>query len=567
MLELKHVGVDIGTGDRPNRLLHDISVRYPAGHFGAIVGPSGCGKSTLLKSIVGLLETTSGELTARGKNLGETDFEPAELGYIPQFSIAYENLTVRESLWSALKLRVSGISTAEREERLDKILNQIGLAEIADRRNKVLSGGQKRRLAMGLEMATNPAFLFCDEVTSGLDPKSEDEIVHLLHRLSRTDGRIVLSVTHSLRHLDLYDSVTVLYKGRLAYQGASSLLLHYFQAPNAEEIFPCLAAREPEEWAALWEQNRAQYATVSADEPAPEAPPPAPSVRPAGVFTQLGVLLSRRWRLFFREGGQLGLQAALLFIFPAVVTLFALDGIPQTLKENLDPAGTPLEMIERVREAAQIGIQNSKTASLVSGLIMFQVVLLTLMGSNNSAREIVSERLIFEKEKLGGVHPLAYLGSKIAFLSVLVSAQAVWMTCFVSFVCQLFGELPMQIAHLWLVTAAMTSICLAISAWCRTTEQASLISIYLVGFQLPLSGAVLALPDWAGSITRPFISAYWSWSGYLEAMKPTEYYSIIRQITQTPLAEGTFCALVLGIHILLGLAAALLGCVRSQKEL
>src|SRR5207248_9752458 len=109
----------------------------------------------------------------------------------------------------------------------------VGLTGIADRRVRVLSGGQKRRLALALEMVSSPVLLLCDEVTSGLDPKAEDEIVRLLRKLSQHVGangspRTVLSVTHSLRHLDLHDSVAVLYEGHLVYHGPPQLLLHYF---------------------------------------------------------------------------------------------------------------------------------------------------------------------------------------------------------------------------------------------------------------------------------------------------------------------------------------------------
>src|SRR5690606_1029893 len=126
---------------------------------------------------------------------------------------------------------------------------------------------------------------------------------------------------------------------------------------------------------------------------------------------------------------------------------------------------------------------NLNLGGLVSGLVMFQVILLTLMGSNNSAREIAGERPIFEKEKLGGVRPAVYIGSKLAFLAVLVVMQSCWMAVFVQSVC----EIPSQsfaphLLLLLLVNGAMTAICLGISSLAKTADQASLLSIYLVGF-------------------------------------------------------------------------------------
>jgi hypothetical protein len=197
---------------------------------------------------------------------------------------------------------------------------------------------------------------------------------------------------------------------------------------------------------------------------------------------------------------------------------------------------------------------------------MLQVILLTLIGSNNSAREIAAERLIFEKEKFGGVSPLSYVLSKTLFLAVLVIAQSVWMGIFVNLICRLPGELTSQIAMLVAVNGAMTAICLGISALMKSPEQASLVSFYLVGFQLPLSGAVLALPHWISTITQPFIASYWSWSGFLKTMSNTNFYDAVLKITQTPLVDVTPCFVVLGAHVVIGVFLAFMGCKSSRWE-
>jgi ABC transport system ATP-binding/permease protein len=188
------------------------------------------------------------------------------------------------------------------------------------------------------------------------------------------------------------------------------------------------------------------------------------------------------------------------------------------------------------------------------------------MGANNSGREIASERLIFEKEKLSGLRPSSYIASKAVFLSVLVLAQSLWMGLFVHFVCGFPGDLLAQLAFLVMVNAAMTSICLGVSAWMATSEQASLVSIYLVGFQLPLSGAVLALPDWVGNAVRPFISAYWSWSGILQTLRLERYYDIVKMVAQTALSEARLCMWVLTAHIVTGLFLAWIGTRANRME-
>ena len=232
----------------------------PSGHFMAIVGPSGCGKTTLLKTIAGLNEESDGDLIWCGRNLAkEKDFEPAEIGYVPQFSIAYDQLTVDESIESAMRLRVQTENFDELDKRIDTILKETGLTNLADQTVKVLSGGQKRRLGLALELVTSPPLLLCDEVTSGLDPRSERDIVHLLHQLSQRNGRTVVSVTHSLAHLELYDSVLVLHEGRVAYHGPPEEITHYFSVDDTEEIYPRLARQRSEKWHLSWQKHREAY--------------------------------------------------------------------------------------------------------------------------------------------------------------------------------------------------------------------------------------------------------------------------------------------------------------------
>ncbi|HYR58385.1 MAG TPA: ABC transporter permease, partial [Chthoniobacteraceae bacterium] len=533
------------------------------------------------------------------------DMDPHEIGYVPQFSIAFDLLSVRESVDDALRLRVAGLTAAEREERVEKILREVGLDQIADRRARVLSGGQKRRLALALEMVSTPHLLLCDEVTSGLDPKAEDEIAKLMFQLSRREERIVLSVTHSLRHLALYDSVLVLFHGHLAYHAPHEFLFHYFNVEHADELFPRLAQRAPEEWHQSWLKHRAAYQsqfgagaqpeTIRAgstpspanaetlgpspdeqlkqlvkklsgpgeDEPPVEAqtavlPAPMP-----GFATQFATLLARRGKLFLRDRGQLALQAALLIGFPILVVIFALDGLPQIKNLNGVLTGNFLEQLQnQFTQESEL----MRTGSLVSGLVMFQVVLLALMGSNNSAREIAGERLIFEKEKFAGLRPSAYVASKAVFLGLLVLAQSVWMTAFVKFVVNFPGSLGAQMLLLTLVNAALTAICLGLSSVMKTAEQASLVSIYLVGFQLPLSGAVLALPASLAWITRPFIASYWGWSGYVLTLRDTRFYEAVLKITQTHLSAEPLCVWVLACHVILGLVLAYTGCKSARWE-
>ncbi len=585
MLDLRDITLFVGQGENVRPLLSDVSVRFPRGHFCAIIGPSGCGKSTLLKTIAGIAHgEEEGEIHWDGRNLMDEDFSPAEIGYVPQFSIAHNELTVGECVSYSLKLRVRGMGGDLLDEAVARILDQVNMTEFSDRLVQVLSGGQKRRLALAMELASKPAILLADEVTSGLDPQSEDEIVKLLHGLSRSEGRVVLSVTHSLRHLSSYDSVLVLTQGAVAYHGPPEFLSHYFRCENPQDLYSQLGQREPRDWSQSWKKHRAAFLETmlgpdsellfqdSQDEPTadpPEetgetlSPPPEASHAPVppDAFSQFVTLTKRRFRIFSRNTAQIILQLGLILGFPFLVAIFAWNGLPAVQDLSM---GLGVNMLQQLQENMQFLVQGSKIGSLVSGIVMFQVILLTLMGANNSGREIAGERLIFEKEKLSGLNPASYIASKVVFLTVLVLAQSLWMGLFVHLVCGFPGDLPTQLLFLILVNGAMTSVCLAISSLMNSSEQASLVSIYLVGFQLPLSGAVLALPDWVGSVTRPFIAAYWSWSGVLQTLQAERYYDIVKTVIQTALAPVSLCLWVLCSHIVIGLFVAWLGCQRQR---
>ncbi len=580
MLELQDVCFTIRKDGTDIHLVDQISLKVPPGHFMAIVGPSGCGKTTLLKTIAGLNPESAGSLVWEGRNLSkDADFDPSEIGYVPQFSIAYDPLTVDESIEAATRLRVKCRNHQELDQRIDRVIDETGLGAISDRLVKVLSGGQKRRLGLAMELVSDPKILLCDEVTSGLDPRSEREIVHLLHDLSRKKGRIVLSVTHSLAHLELYDSILVLHEGRVAFHGPPEKLNHYFSVKDTEEIYPQLAKQASENWLSSWRKHGDVYqkmidrnrecliadgsllladpisATDSTDlaDSAPGLP---------GFLSQFATLLSRRWRIFFRDRGQVLLQLAILLCFPILITLFS-DKASGNIRKFSDTRQS--DFVAEIQEQQSVRGDQAKIGSAISGIIMFQVILLSLMGSNNSAREIAGERPIYEKEKFGGLRPSAYLASKVAFLSCLVICQSLWMAFFVNFFGPFRGDFVQHAGFLLLINAAMTAICLAISSWMRTAEQASLMSIYLVGFQLPLSGAVLALPEKIEAFTRPFVSAYWAWSGSVEALQ-TQVHDAVKSVIDTSLSSQNSCLYTLGAHVAVGLIAAWAGARRSQWE-
>jgi hypothetical protein len=255
------------------------------------------------------------------------------------------------------------------------------------------------------------------------------------------------------------------------------------------------------------------------------------------------------------------LHLALIVTFPALVAVFAVKGLPQvrelTLSLQSNIVQTLGDQLLYLKEAFH-------SASLVSGLAMFQVILLTLIGANNGAREIAKEKSVLAKELRAGLSPIAYVITKFLHLVFLSLIQAFWMAWFVKAMCGFPGSLMAQFGILFATTLAMSTVCLAISAGSPSPERASLLAIYLVGFQLPLSGAALSLPDWLSTVCRPFIDAYWGWSGYLKTLEYTRHYDIVKQSTNTSIAPYQTCMIVLALHVLMGLFLAWWFVIRSK---
>ncbi|MBE2180376.1 MAG: ATP-binding cassette domain-containing protein [Chthoniobacterales bacterium] len=578
MLELREVTVSIGDSEDAPVLLSGVSAKFPRGEVCALLGPSGSGKTTMMRAIAGITGTTGGSLFWNGTDLDAHDLPPSQIGYVPQFTISQENLTARENILLALKLRVAGLSRTEQQERATELLDLTGLTSAADTASKHLSGGQRRRLALAMELSSQPSLLLCDEVTSGLDARSEREILDLLGQIARKGDRVVLVVTHSLRDLESFDKVAVLADGHLAYLGPPATIAHYFRAEHPEEIFERLPERTGAEWHSSWSKHRSHFEASEGSEAEdwrellfgerkrednPDPVGHSPHARVAPPWSQFFTLLATRWKIFFRDKGAIGLQLGLVLGFPVVVAIFALDGLPPV--PSLD-AGLSGDVVRQLLEARTFAEGASKAGSVVSGLILLQVILLGLLGANNSAREIAGERSIYEKERFAGLSPAAYVASRVAFLSVLVLLQSAWMTWFVRTVSHFPGDGTQQFLFFLLVNAALTSVCLGISALSRSADQASLVSIYLVGFQLPLSGAVLALPAALGAALRPFIAAYWSWSGALQSLRETRYYDVFELVIPTTLSAPALCVWVLILHVLFGIFLAWLGCLRAAWD-
>jgi hypothetical protein len=401
-----------------------------------------------------------------------------------------------------------------------------------------------RRIAMAEELIGDPAFLLLDEMTTGLDPYSEHEMMVWLKELAHGLKKTVVLVTHMTRNLHLCDSILLLHEGRLCFQGPYDELFHTHQTDSIEAIYGGYQQASATGDFIGFDADR------SGELPARPEPSALNTAPPPGNLSQLFTLMRRQYILLFRDRAQLWLHLSLLITFPILVAIFATKGLPHL--QAIKVTKLPTDIIQTMVNGLTDLKQTFSTALLVSGLSMFQVILLTLMGANNGAREIAKERDVLEKELRAGLSPWAYVTTKSLLVVCLCVAQAFCMTWFVKTVCGFPGSFVSQFEILFATTLAMSMVCLAISSVCKSPERASLLANFLVGLQLPLSGVVLALPPLASLLCRPFIAAYWGWSGYLKTFAADRDYDIVRESTDTYITDFNICLLVLCVHVVAG---------------
>jgi ABC-type multidrug transport system ATPase subunit len=571
MLRCKNLTVR-AAGDGPE-ILSNVDAEFCPRALNAVIGPSGCGKTTLMKAIMRLIPS-SGEAFLDGHPIADPGELAGRVGFAPQFTTAIPQLTVEETFRTALDLTVPG--TEEKNRRLNAVLDITGLGEHREKRVSALSGGQLRRLGLGVELTLDPACMVCDEVTSGLDPNSESQILELLRQLVVDRGKTFVCIIHNLAKLDSFDWVTVIHLGVVIFQGTLPQLLAYFEVPDALRLYDKMNEYSPEFWRERWadflKKNPAHFYWHTAPSSGESSGTPAPaggtelSRSPGagmpGLVSQFITLLRRRFLLFKRDTGYLALTMAITFGFPLIVVIFAINGLPNVPEVPLDRV---LASMEAFRQAVEVQRTRMEAGSLASGLIMFQVILLTLMGANNGGREIAAERTLYEKERLTGLRPGAYVLSKIVFVSIVACFQGVWMAAFVKGICQFPGPWDLQLLTMISVCVSMSIVCLAFSAVMQSAEKASLLSIYLVGFQIPLSGVVLALPPALVWVCRPFINAYWGWAGFMRSMHAERIYDAYSETALgMSIADSQTANIVLFLQALTGIAFIMAGCFRRR---
>ncbi|PTX94072.1 hypothetical protein DB345_21165 [Spartobacteria bacterium LR76] len=537
---------------RKTALLENVSFSLPAGTFTAVIGLSGCGKSTLLRSLAGIQKPTLGNIALAGHSIEalKADY-PLAISFLPQFASFHASLTVREILGYALALRLPAhLDDKVKRDWLKNLIALSGAESFLDQPYSTLSGGQMRRVAIAEELVGDPAFILLDELTTGLDIYSDGEIMAWLRKLANDLNKTIVLVTHQTEHLALCDQIAFLHDGRLRSVAPLKTLLAKEEVDSVEGLFHkyTLGSKPAPAFVSPRAESAREVRLIKS--------------RPADGWQQFLTLLKRQCQLALRDKLTISVQLALTILFPVLVAIFALEGLPQ-----LRTAGDSLDtnIVRALTDKFAVLKASAENASLISGLVMFQVILLALSGANNGCKEIAGEYQILRKERYAGLSTWSYVCSKFVYVTALSIVQAGWMTIFVKSVCGFPGSLVPQFAILLLVTLAMACTCLAISAAIPSPAKASLLSIYLVGFQLPLSGAALALPAWISTWTQPLISAYWGWSGFLRTLQGHGYFGLVRDFNKSAIADYSLSVAVLLAHIVIALGITAFFVKRSAQ--
>lgn len=486
-------------------LLDEISLTIQPNEFVGLVGPSGAGKSTLMDALNGVRPPSSGTVLINNRDLyRHLDSFKQAIGYVPQDDIIHRELTVYRTLYFVAKLRLSrDVSFSEIDQTINEVLDVTGLSEQRDLPINQLSGGQRKRVSIAVELVTKPSMIFLDEPTSGLDPATEEKIMRLFRQIAES-GRTVLMTTHAMENVWLFDKVVVLMRGRLVFFGPPHDALKHLGASSFKDLFDKLEEPVNAGVKLHGEKARKQLTDQTADgwkkkftatpqynEFVASRQHSTDEVNSGGTVkrNRLGMVGSLgQWitlsRRYFEVLSKDRLNLFILFAQAPVIALLTFCVLSNNLPRDL--------------------------AYFVLALVAIW------FGTSVSAREIIREKPIYGRERMVNLGLLPYLGSKLLVLGTIVGIQ-----CLMLFVpLKIFdftGLMPMPgemfgIPQLWamiLTGAVGISLGLLISAFVRTSEMAtSLVPLILIP-QILLSG-IFGLP---GGISKPasmLVPAAWS---------------------------------------------------------
>jgi ABC-type multidrug transport system ATPase subunit len=465
------------------QLLDNISLTARPGTLTAIIGGSGAGKTTLSRLIAGYTRPSAGTVTFEGHNIhSEYATMRSRIGMVPQDDVVHRQLTVNQALGYAAELRLPpDTSKEERAQVVAQVLEELDLTKHADTRVDKLSGGQRKRASVALELLTQPSLLLLDEPTSGLDPALDRQVMLMLRQLADA-GRVVLVVTHSVSYLDVCDQILLMAPGgKTAFNGPPSQVGAALGTTNWADIFANVGADPDEANRRFLEQDGrgSQSRAPAPESPAADLGEPVHS----DLLRQLSTIARRQVRLVISDRGYSVFLAVLPFLIGALS--LTVKG-PKPGLGPADPLGLAPTQPQYIMVLLNIGA--------------------VFMGTALTIRDLIGERPIFRREQAVGLSTTAYLLAKVTVFCIFATVQAGISTIIV----RLGKGAPTAHPPFFdnstfslFVTVAGTCVASAIlglmlSAVAQTTEQIMPLLVVSIMSQLVLAGGMIPVTGRAG---------------------------------------------------------------------
>ncbi|HEY46150.1 MAG TPA: FHA domain-containing protein [Anaerolineae bacterium] len=502
-------------------ILQNISATFKPRELIVIVGQSGGGKTTLLDAIAGYRPATHGRVFVNDIDIYRNfDAIRQNIGYVPQENIIHMELTVYQALDYAARLRMPPDTTnEERHQRIMEVLDDLDIAHRKDTQVSSLSGGQQKRVSIGVELLTSPGLFFLDEATSGLDPGTETALMQLLRRLA-DQGRTIVLVTHATKNVMLADRVLFMARGGyLAWFGPPDEALEYFDQHRSEnerrtsdmefdKIYAILETPQhgsPEDWSNRYQTHPAYQRYIleplemkrqeleAAQVPSPEeiAPIRAPKVRrQVSSLRQFLILSSRNIKILTRD------RVSLILMLGAAPLVALLDVLIAFMVGS-----NPFDFVEGSFEDIMMGF-------------FLIVIFAVFVGALSQMREIVKENQIYKRERLVNLKIAPYVFSKVWIAVLLALYHAAAYTIIHNLAYDMpGGAQEFILMYVSMLLAAMAGMMLGLftSAISPNANTAPMIVIVLLMPQIVLSGSLVPLP---GPVSAP-ASTRWAFEGLM----------------------------------------------------
>ncbi|MGI8837564.1 MAG: FHA domain-containing protein [Pyrinomonadaceae bacterium] len=502
------------------KLLDDVDLTIQPNEFVGLLGPSGAGKSTLMDALNGMRPATNGLVLVNSQDLYEhLDSLKQSIGYVPQDDIIHRELTVYRTLYYVARLRLSSdVSTQEIDQIINEVMDVTGLSERRDVPVGQLSGGQRKRVSIAVELITKPSIIYLDEPTSGLDPATEEKVMKLFRQIAES-GRTVILTTHAMENVKLFDKIVVLMRGKLVFYGGPQAALRHVGADSFKDLYDKLEApiasgvgklpALPEN--ATAEQKRSHK--LQREQIAEEA--------------------AEEWKRRFTETEEYKVNilqplGALKGQQQAAAPTRRRHTVTDRLLQWKTLAQRYIEVLRHDKFNLLILFGQAPIVAFLTYLVVdkessrdFPYFVLALVsvwfGTSIAAREIIKERAVYNRERMVNLGLLPYVGSKLLVLTLIVGLQCILLfgslrVLHVAGLMDLPGDYYGVPQLLVMILTGMVGIALGlfVSAIVKTSEMATSFVPLLLIPQLLFCGLV-GVPKGISKYVGVVMPATWSY--------------------------------------------------------